>query len=112
MFISIFITWGLCAILSTTGVFSQNSSPSAYVRNENFELMMNSSWITIPYPYKFGKPTFDPDVMLPILAGTLLILPANIGNYYVCARMAQVPVPPVHTINRGEANSSASINVS
>ena len=46
-----------------------------------------------------------PTVTLPavfgMLAGVLASMVESIGDYYACARMAQVPPPPMHAVNRG-----------
>ena len=36
-----------------------------------------------------------------MLAGVLASMVESVGDYYACARISQVPPPPMHAINRG-----------
>lgn len=38
---------------------------------------------------------------LGMFAGALASIIESIGDYYACARMCQIPPPPVHAVNRG-----------
>ena len=101
--LSVSITWGLCGILTSTGAFTKDdpSTSAVFVENSRFKLMLNSSWYTLPQPMRYGELIFDEDLIGSIVTGIVLMLFANITHYYVCARQAQVNVPPMHAINRG-----------
>ena len=50
---------------------------------------------------QFGKIDFDTGILVAFMPATFTCIVGSIGDYYVCARMARIPPPPVHTINRG-----------
>lgn len=53
------------------------------------------------YSGDFGAPS----IYGPTVYGSLFVMAATMGqeiaNYYACARIAQVPPPPLHAVNRG-----------
>ncbi len=51
---------------------------------------------------QWGLPTVSSAGVFGMLAGVLASMLESIGDYYACARMAQVPPPPMHAVNRGK----------
>lgn len=51
----------------------------------------------------FGPPTINIGIFLAFLIATFVSILDSIGDYYACARMADVPPPPKHAVNRGIA---------
>ena len=47
-------------------------------------------------------PTVSAASVFGMLSGVLASMAESLGDYYACARMSQVPPPPMHAINRGE----------
>ena len=51
---------------------------------------------------KYGLPRVDVALILGLCAGFMASIFESLGDYYACARMAGVPAPPKHAINRGK----------
>ena len=51
---------------------------------------------------QWGLPTISAASVFGMLAGVLASMLESVGDYYACARIANVPPPPMHAINRGE----------
>lgn len=49
----------------------------------------------------YGSPGFDTGVFTAFLTATIGSILDSIADYYAVARVARVPSPPVHAINRG-----------
>ena len=50
---------------------------------------------------QWGRPTVSAPSVFGMLAGVLANMLESVGDYYACARIARVPPPPMHAINRG-----------
>ena len=51
---------------------------------------------------QWGLPTMSVASVFGMLAGVLASSVESVGDYYACARIAGVPPPPMHAINRGK----------
>ena len=121
---AIVISWAFCAILTVTGVFTDDPDKYGYTARTDVKLTTLSvtPWARFPYPFQWGLPTFSFSGFS-FLAGVLAGIIESIGDYYACARLAgtstsrlsqhfslrnQVsklsagaPPPPGHAVNRG-----------
>lgn len=52
--LTIFIMWGLCLILTLTGVFEEGHPARTDAR---IRVLTDSAWFYVPYPGQFGLPT-------------------------------------------------------
>ena len=50
---------------------------------------------------QWGLPTVSSAGVFGMVAGVLASMMESVGDYYACARMCQVPPPPMHAVNRG-----------
>ncbi|XP_033761497.1 solute carrier family 23 member 2-like [Pecten maximus] len=97
--------WGLSAVLTYAGVFSDDPSNLDYMARTDAraEIITNANWFNVPYPNRFGKPSLNTSVFIGFLIGTLTSIIDSIGDYYACARICSVPPPPRYVVNRGIA---------
>ena len=58
-------------------------------------------YIFFLFSVQWGWPTFSVSAIMGMLAAVIASTVESIGDYYACARMCQIPPPPVHAINRG-----------
>ncbi|XP_042203816.1 solute carrier family 23 member 2-like [Homarus americanus] len=98
--LAIMLSWGLCAILTATGMFAEGSKARTDMTTDLFS---DSPWFRLPYPGQWGAPTVSASGVLGMLAGIFASIIESIGDYYACARIAGAPPPPTHAINRGIA---------
>ena len=52
---------------------------------------------------QWGLPTVSTASVFGMLSGVMASMLESLGDYYACARMANVPPPPTHAINRGNS---------
>ncbi|GAB6030741.1 hypothetical protein CHUAL_007592 [Chamberlinius hualienensis] len=90
--------WLLCAILTTTDVFSIGSSART---DRNIEIIEQSPWVRVPYPGQWGVPSVNLAAVIGLFAGVIASIIESIGDYYACARLSGASAPPAHAINRG-----------
>lgn len=85
---AIIISWGLCAILTASGVLAEGS----HARTDlNIDVINKSPWFRFPYPGQWGLPTVSAAGVLGMLAGVIASMIESIGDYYACARIAAQP---------------------
>lgn len=82
--LTIAIMWGLCAILTVTGVFEEGNPARTDIR---LNVMENAPWFRVPYPGQFGMPTITLAGVLGMLAGVLACTVESISYYPTVAQM-------------------------
>ncbi|XP_052804781.1 solute carrier family 23 member 1-like [Mya arenaria] len=103
--IACLLGWGVSAILTVAGVFSDDtSSPSYYARTDSrLAVIDETPWFLFPYPGQFGAPLFETGAFVSFMMGTISSIIDSIGDYYACAKVCDAPPPPNHAVNRGIA---------
>ncbi|XP_048746327.2 solute carrier family 23 member 2-like [Ostrea edulis] len=99
--IGILIGWAVCGIMTVTGAFSPDDKLAR--TDTGLSVIRQAQWFRIPYPGQFGSISFSTSVFAGFLIGTVTSVIDSIGDYYACAKMVNVPPPPVHSVNRGIA---------
>lgn len=100
VFLTIVIMWLLSVILTTSGAFHEDSLART---DRKLNLLHRTEWFRIPYPGQWGVPTASAGAVLGMAAGVMASIVESIGDYYACARISEVPMPPKHAVNRGIA---------
>ncbi|XP_061194733.1 solute carrier family 23 member 1-like [Saccostrea echinata] len=97
------VGWAISAILTKVGVFSDDpKSPEFYARTDSRTAVIGKTpWLVFPYPGMHGTPGFDVSVFAAFITATITSIIDSIADYYAVARVARVPSPPVHAMNRG-----------
>ncbi|KAH7977958.1 hypothetical protein HPB49_004092 [Dermacentor silvarum] len=96
--LAILISWGACYLMTETEYLPPGDPARTDIRSSIIE---KSPWIRVPYPFQFGMPRVSVGVVLGMLSAILSSVVESVGDYYACARLSQVPIPPTHAINRG-----------
>ena len=63
-----------------------------------------NSNVCVRFAGQWGRPTVSTAAVFGMLAGVLTSMVESVGDYYACARMSQVPPPPMHAVNRGDVS--------
>ncbi|XP_066981292.1 solute carrier family 23 member 1-like isoform X1 [Macrobrachium rosenbergii] len=100
LLIAVAISWTACGILTVNDFIPRNSTART---DSAGSLLSDTPWFRIPYPGQWGSPTVSVAGVVGVMAGVVASIIESIGDYYACARIARVPPPPVHAINRGVA---------
>lgn len=96
--LTIAIMWGLCGVLTLTGVFDDGHPARTDVR---IKVLADASWFYVPYPGQFGLPTITLSGVLGMMAGVLACTVESISYYPTVSQMSGADSPPLHAINRG-----------
>lgn len=101
--ISILIGWSLSAIFTETNVIPDDKNSEQYgARTDSrTDVIRTTPWFYLPYPGQFGKIDFSGGLFMAFFTATLYSITDSIADYHACAKMARVPPPPIHAINRG-----------
>ncbi|XP_053399261.1 solute carrier family 23 member 1-like [Mercenaria mercenaria] len=96
------ISWGVCAILTATGVLPENPGEWGYAArtDRSLQVLRNADFFRFPYPGQWGLPTVTVASVFGVLAGVLAAMLESIGDYYACAKLSGAPPPPAHAIIR------------
>ncbi|KAL7635311.1 UNVERIFIED_CONTAM: hypothetical protein RMT77_014378 [Armadillidium vulgare] len=95
---AIFISWGICGILTAFEVFPEDSEART---DSKISLIRNSRWFYVPYPFQWGLPTISASGVIGMIAGVLGSTAESIGDYYACSRLTESGPLPEHAVNRG-----------
>ncbi|VDM52396.1 unnamed protein product [Angiostrongylus costaricensis] len=98
--IAIVISWVFCVLLTVFDLV-EPGSPARVDIPRKVSAIRNSAWIAVPYPGKFGMPTFDVSLFLAFLLSSMTSVFESVGDYHAAARVSQERSPPSHAINRG-----------
>ncbi|KAH3696052.1 hypothetical protein DPMN_083514 [Dreissena polymorpha] len=101
--LSIIITWGVCAILTRVGYFSEDPMEMSYRARTDIRtnIIFSTPWFYFPYPGQFGKPLFNTTIFIGFLATVVSSIFESIGDYHAVAQLSLVPPPPKSAVNRG-----------
>ncbi|CAN0920799.1 Nucleobase-ascorbate transporter 4 [Linum grandiflorum] len=100
--ISVAVAWLLAEILTVSGAYNK-SSPKTQLscRTDRSGLISSAPWINFPYPYQWGKPTFDAGFVFAMMAACLVAAIESTGTFVAASRYAScTPVPP-SVLSRG-----------
>ena len=98
--LAIAFTWSLGAILTSSGVWEEGNACRTDGKND---ILAESPWFRIPYPFQWGTPIFKGWAIVPMLGSMIAGMIESIGDYFSCARVSGAPPPTPGIISRGLA---------
>lgn len=99
---SVVIVW-IYAILLTVGGAYKNRPQMTQLscRTDRAGIISGASWISIPYPFQWGAPTFDAGEAFAMMMASFVALVESTGGFIAASRYASAtPVPP-SVLSRG-----------
>ncbi|XP_002126663.2 solute carrier family 23 member 1 [Ciona intestinalis] len=101
--LAVLLAWMFCGILTAAGALPSSQDQYGYFARTDVRIgvLAQASWFRVPYPGQWGLPVVTLSGVLGMISGVLASIIESVGDYYACARLAQVPPPPKHAINRG-----------
>uniref|UniRef100_A0A7N0T603 Uncharacterized protein n=1 Tax=Kalanchoe fedtschenkoi TaxID=63787 RepID=A0A7N0T603_KALFE len=96
------IGWTYAIILTSSGVYSQDSANfPGTCRTDRADLIRSTNWIEVPLPFHWGQPTFTAGDTFAMMAASIISLIESTGAFIAIARYGSAtPVPP-SVISRG-----------
>ncbi|KIH54166.1 putative permease [Ancylostoma duodenale] len=98
--IAIVVSWAFCLFLTVCNLV-EAGGPARVDIPHKVDAIKNSAWIAVPYPGKFGPPTFNVSLFIAFLLSAMTSVFESVGDYHAAARMSLERAPPSHAINRG-----------
>nr|CAB3456966.1 unnamed protein product [Digitaria exilis] len=96
------IVWLYAYILTIGGAY-KNSPPKTQVhcRVDRSGLMSGAPWISVPYPFQWGAPTFDAGEAFAMMTTSFIALVESTGAFIGASRYASATMIPPSIISRG-----------
>ncbi|VVC37374.1 Xanthine/uracil/vitamin C permease [Cinara cedri] len=69
--------------------------------DSKYGIFYNAHVFRLPYPFQWGPPIFQMNIILAMLPALLTSIVESVGNYYTCSKFAHLTPPPVSAVNRG-----------
>ncbi|KHJ86138.1 putative permease, partial [Oesophagostomum dentatum] len=98
--IAIAISWAFCVMLTAFNLV-EPGGPARVDIPHKVAAIQNSAWVAVPYPGKFGPPSFNISLFIAFLLSAMTSVFESVGDYHAAARMSMERAPPSHAINRG-----------
>ncbi|VAI24342.1 unnamed protein product [Triticum turgidum subsp. durum] len=99
---SVAIVW-LYAFFLTVGGAYKNAAPKTqfHCRTDRSGLVGGAPWITVPYPFQWGAPTFDAGECFAMMAAAFVALVESTGAFIAVSRYASATPCPPSVMSRG-----------
>ncbi|XP_047330344.1 nucleobase-ascorbate transporter 7-like [Impatiens glandulifera] len=99
---SVVIVWIYAHLLTVGGAYKNKPMKTqSSCRTDRAGIIGGASWISIPYPFQFGPPTFDAGESFAMMAASFVALVESTGVYIAASRYASAtPIPP-SVLSRG-----------
>ncbi|CAD6225097.1 unnamed protein product [Miscanthus lutarioriparius] len=96
------IVWLYAYILTIGGAY-KNSPPKTQVhcRVDRSGLISGAPWISVPYPFQWGAPTFDAGEAFAMMMTSFIALVESTGAFIGASRYASATMIPPSIISRG-----------
>ncbi|CAI4222764.1 unnamed protein product [Auanema sp. JU1783] len=98
--IAIVISWAFCVVLTVFDLVPPDSA-ARVDKNVSISVIHESSWFAVPYPGKFGAPSFNGALFVAYLLSAMTSVFESVGDYHLAAKVSEERAPPSHAINRG-----------
>ncbi|XP_050428460.1 solute carrier family 23 member 1-like isoform X2 [Adelges cooleyi] len=95
---SVGIMWIACIYMTSKNELLPTDPANTETKSGVFH---NAQVFRLPYPFQWGLPLFSMRSIIALLPALFTSIVESIGNYYTCARFANLTLPPLSAINRG-----------
>ncbi|TVU44343.1 hypothetical protein EJB05_03779, partial [Eragrostis curvula] len=99
---SVAVVW-LYAFFLTVGGAYKNAPPKTqfHCRTDRSGLVGGAPWISVPYPFQWGAPTFDAGECFAMMAASFVALVESTGGFIAVSRYASATPCPPSVMSRG-----------
>ncbi|PWZ58637.1 hypothetical protein Zm00014a_001040 [Zea mays] len=99
---SVVLIW-LYAFFLTVGGAYKNAAPKTqfHCRTDRSGLVGGAPWISVPYPFQWGAPTFDAGEAFAMMAASFVALVESTGAFIAVSRYASATPCPPSVMSRG-----------
>ncbi|XAR65028.1 hypothetical protein NMG60_11008971 [Bertholletia excelsa] len=99
---SVIIVWIYAHILTVSGAY-KNTSTNAQIscRTDRAGIIGAAPWISVPYPFQWGAPTFRAGESFAMMAASFVALVESTGAFIAVSRYASATHMPPSILSRG-----------
>ncbi|WVY96730.1 hypothetical protein V8G54_028881 [Vigna mungo] len=100
--VSIGIAWAFAEILTAAGAYNKRSPRTQLsCRTDRSGLISAAPWIRVPYPFQWGRPSFNAGDAFAVISASLVAIVESTGTFIAASRFGSAtPVPP-SVLSRG-----------
>ncbi|KAE9457254.1 hypothetical protein C3L33_10843, partial [Rhododendron williamsianum] len=99
---SVAFVWGYAQILTSSGAYHNSSSATqASCRTDRAGLITGAPWLYIPYPFQWGRPTFQAGEAFAMMAASFVASLESTGTFLATARYGSATPVPASVVSRG-----------
>ncbi|KAG4907676.1 hypothetical protein JHK86_056160 [Glycine max] len=100
--VAIGLAWAFAEILTAAGAYNKRPPKTQFsCRTDRSGLISAAPWIRVPYPFQWGRPSFNAGDTFAIIAASLVAIVESTGTFIAASRFGSAtPVPP-SVLSRG-----------
>ncbi|KAL5788052.1 hypothetical protein ACOSP7_005001 [Xanthoceras sorbifolium] len=100
--VTIAIVWGYAEILTVAGAYD-NRPPNTQLscRTDRSGLISAAPWIRIPYPFRWGAPSFNAGDAFAMMAASFVAIVESTGTFIAASRYGSATPMPPSVFSRG-----------
>ncbi|GJN40371.1 hypothetical protein PR202_gb29578 [Eleusine coracana subsp. coracana] len=99
---TIAIVWLYAYILTVSGAYKNaRTKTQVHCRVDRSGLISGASWISVPYPFQWGAPTFDAGESFAMMMAAFVALVESTGAFIAVSRYASATMIPPSVLGRG-----------
>lgn len=110
---TVVIVWIYAHLLTVGGAYNGRPLKTQLsCRTDRSGLISSAPWITIPYPFQWGTPTFEAGEAFAMMFTSFVALVESTGAFYAVARYASATPLPASILSRGVGWQGVAILIS
>ncbi|KAG4918903.1 hypothetical protein JHK82_056331 [Glycine max] len=100
--VAIGLAWAFAEILTAAGAYNKRPPKTQFsCRTDRSGLISAAPWIRVPYPFQWGRPSFNAGDTFAMIAASLVAIVESTGTFIAASRFGSAtPVPP-SVLSRG-----------
>uniref|UniRef100_A0A453KRK6 Uncharacterized protein n=1 Tax=Aegilops tauschii subsp. strangulata TaxID=200361 RepID=A0A453KRK6_AEGTS len=96
------IVWLYAYILTISGAYKNvKLKTQAHCRVDRSGLIGGAPWISVPYPFQWGAPTFDAGECFAMMMTSFIAIVESTGAFIAASRYASATMIPPSIVSRG-----------
>ncbi|XP_022749145.1 nucleobase-ascorbate transporter 4-like [Durio zibethinus] len=96
------IIWVYAEILTAAGTYDHKSPKTQFsCRTDRSGLISAAPWIRVPYPFQWGRPSFNAGDAVAVMAASFVAMIESTGTFIAASRYASATPMPPSVLSRG-----------
>ncbi|PON65828.1 Nucleobase-ascorbate transporter [Parasponia andersonii] len=99
---SVAFVWAYAEILTVAGAYDNRPPNTQFsCRTDRSGLISAAPWLRVPYPFQWGRPSFNAGDAFAMVAASFVALVESIGTFIAASRYGSATIPPPSVLSRG-----------